>query len=164
MKRCTFVYKLDIYFNRRIRNWSVKLAQPKLNTEEIKFFWSWTLWCILAWKLACYHYSFCAVLNLLFIHFCDFYNIYFYVLVIIKRKGLLHYTLLTWETGMLALHSTPLWPGPLIRKAFKNKLYQLFYYLKNSVVQVKRTCRFCVICISYIDGKPIVKLQHRLHC
>ena len=85
----------------------------------------------------------------------------FNVLVIINRKGLLHYTLLAWKTDMLALHSTPFWSGSLIRKAFKNKLYQLFCNLKNSIVQVKRTCRFCVICISYIDGKPIVKLQHR---
>ena len=35
MKRFTFVYKLNIYFNRDIRNRSVELAQPKLNTEEI---------------------------------------------------------------------------------------------------------------------------------
>ena len=35
MKRFAFVYKLNIYFNRDIRNQSVKLTQPKLNTEEI---------------------------------------------------------------------------------------------------------------------------------
>ena len=35
MKRFTFVYKLNIYFNRDIWNQSVKLTQPKLNTEEI---------------------------------------------------------------------------------------------------------------------------------
>ena len=35
MKRFTFVYKLYISFNRDIQNWSVKLTQPKLNTEEI---------------------------------------------------------------------------------------------------------------------------------
>ena len=35
MKRLTFVYKLNIYFNRDIRHWSVKLTQPELNTEEI---------------------------------------------------------------------------------------------------------------------------------
>ena len=77
MKRCTFVYKLYIYFNKRIQKRKVNLTQPKLNTEETMFFWSWTLWCILAWKSACYHYFFCAVLNLLFIHFCDFYTYLF---------------------------------------------------------------------------------------
>ena len=35
MKRFAFVYKLNIYFNRDIRNQSIKLTQPKLNTEEI---------------------------------------------------------------------------------------------------------------------------------
>ena len=35
MKRFTFVYKLNIYFNRDIPNRSVKLTQAKLNTEEI---------------------------------------------------------------------------------------------------------------------------------
>ena len=40
IKGCTFVYKLNIYFNRGIRNRSVKLTQPKLNTEKNMFFWS----------------------------------------------------------------------------------------------------------------------------
>ena len=35
MKRLTFIYKLNIYFNRDIQNRSLKLNQPKLNTEEI---------------------------------------------------------------------------------------------------------------------------------
>ena len=35
MKHFTFVYKLNIYFNRDIWNRSVKLTQPKPNTEEI---------------------------------------------------------------------------------------------------------------------------------
>ena len=35
MKRFTFGYKLNMYFNRDIRNGSVKLSQSKLNTEEI---------------------------------------------------------------------------------------------------------------------------------
>ena len=72
MKRFTFVYKLNIYFNRDIRNRIVKLTQPKLNTEEVMFFWGWTLSCALAWKLAWYYSSFRAILNQLFIHFCDF--------------------------------------------------------------------------------------------
>ena len=126
MKHCTFVYKLNIYFNRRIRNWSVKLTQPKLNTEEIKLFWSWTLWCILAWKLACFTISFvlfwiyCLYISVTFTH------IYFYVLVIIKRTGLLHYTLLTWKTGMLALHSTPFWSGLCSAKLLKTNYTSFF--------------------------------------
>ena len=158
MKRCTFVYKLNIYFNRRIRNWSVKLTQTKLNTEEIKLFWSWILWCILAWNLACYHYFFCAVLNLLFIHFCDFYT---YLLLRLgynkkDRFTALHSINMENRYVIVAFHTILI--RPLFCEAFENKLYQLFYDLKNSVVQVKRTCRFCVICISYIDGKPIVKI------
>ena len=35
MKRFTFLNKLNIYFNGDIRNGSVKLTQPRLNTEEI---------------------------------------------------------------------------------------------------------------------------------
>ena len=35
MKRFTFVYKLNIYFNQNIRNQTVKLTQSKVNTEEI---------------------------------------------------------------------------------------------------------------------------------
>ena len=35
MKRFTFVYKLNIYFDRDVQSRSVKLTQPKLNTEEI---------------------------------------------------------------------------------------------------------------------------------
>ena len=35
MKRFTFAYKLNIYFNRDVRNQSVKWTKPKVNTEEI---------------------------------------------------------------------------------------------------------------------------------
>ena len=62
MKRCTFVYKFNIYFNQGIRDRSVKLTQPKLNTEEI-------IWYRKVWYL----YFFCAVLNQLLKHFYVFY-------------------------------------------------------------------------------------------
>ena len=38
----------------------------------------------------------------------------------------------------------------LIRKTFRNNLYQLFFDLKTNVVQLKNLQAFCSICISYI--------------
>ena len=53
MKRFTFVYKLNIYFDRDVQSRSVKLTQPKLNTEEIICSSGVGHCVVFAWKLEC---------------------------------------------------------------------------------------------------------------